>query len=44
MLQGVQRNVHERGVGDAEGVARLESLHPNAGNDMSPRSDQVFLS
>ena len=33
-----------RGVGDAEGVARLEILHPNAGNDMSPRGDQVFLS
>ena len=29
MLQGVQQNAHERGVGDAEEVARLEVRHPN---------------
>ena len=43
MLQGVQRNTHERDVGDAEDVARLEIRHPNEGNDLSPRGNKVLL-
>ena len=43
MLQSVQRNTHERGVGGDEDVARLEIRHPNEGNDLSPRDDKVFL-
>ena len=43
MLQGIQRIAHERGVGDAEDVARLEIRHPNEGNDLSPRGDKLFL-
>ena len=43
MLQSVQRNAHERGVGDAEEVARFEVRHPNEGNYLSPRGDKVFL-
>ena len=42
MPHGVQRNAHERGVGDSEDVARLEIRHPNERNDLSPKGDKVF--
>ena len=40
VLHDVQRNAHERGVGDLEDVARFEIRHPNEGNDLSPRGDK----
>ena len=43
MLQGIQRNAHERGVSDAKDVTRLEIRHPSEGNDPSPRGDKVLL-
>ena len=43
MLQGVQRNAHEWGVGNSGDVARFEIRHPNEGKDLSPGGDTVFL-
>ena len=43
MLHGIQRNVHELGVGDPDDGARREIRHPNERKDPSPRGDQVFL-
>ena len=43
MLQGVQRNAHEWGVGDSEDVTRLDIRHPNEGKDLSPGGQKVFL-
>ena len=40
MLHDVQRNAHERGVGDLEDVASFDIPHPNEGNDLSPRGDK----
>ena len=43
MLQGVQRNAHEWGVGGSENVVRLRIRHPNEGKDLSPGGDKMFL-
>ena len=43
MLHSVQRNAHERGVGDSEDVARREIRRPNEGKDLPPGGDKVFL-
>ena len=43
MLQDVQRNAHEWGVGGSKDVARLEICHSNEEKDLSSGGDKLFL-
>ena len=42
MLNGVERNAHEWGVGDSEVVDRLQIRLPSKGKDLSLKGDEVF--
>ena len=43
VLQNVQRDAHQWGVGDPKDVPRLELRHSNEGKSLSPGGDEVPL-
>ena len=43
VLQSIQRNAHERGVGDSEEVAKFNVCYSKEGKDLPPGGDEVFL-
>ena len=43
VLQSIQRNAYERGVGDSEEVARFEVCNSNEGKDLPPGGDKLLF-